>query len=282
MQFNRSLDEEYTRLEQAALEERERLRAERDAPELKPEAGEESKTVAVAASLLRDGKPITIAAAVLLLEVYCLPRLKTKPSDGGVRRELEKAERSLWRRKLAELIFQRAREDRFNLIDPILGIPISRPPDPDQWWLIEPGAFEIIKSEVIWHPASPTVIMPPIQGGDFEAISNTLANDHEPAVLPAVIEGAMPLIDSGDGEAAASVAMPADAPSVIPMPWKEALPRWLGKQKHETALKLGALELAKAFFKWALKRNVKLPSRPQRMVKTIEKSLRDMREAAGA
>jgi hypothetical protein len=103
---------------------------------------------------------------VLLLEVYCLPRLKTKPSDGGVRREIERAERSLWRRKLAELIFQQARKGRFDPIDPILGIPISRPPDPDQWWFIESGAFEIIKSEVLRRPVSPTVIMPPTEDAD--------------------------------------------------------------------------------------------------------------------
>jgi hypothetical protein len=119
---------------------------------------------------------------------------------------------------------------------------------------------------------------------DFEAASInheiTAAVDQAP-----VIEASASPIERGGGEAAASVdheTTPADAPSVIPMPWKEALPRWLGKQKRETALNLGALPLAKAFFRQAKRLNVKLPSRPQRMVKTIEKSLRDMREAAGA
>jgi hypothetical protein len=118
----------------------------------------------VAASLLRDGKPITVHAAVLLLEIYCLRRFNIKPSDGDIRRKLKKAAKGLWRRKAAELIFQRA-----DLIDPISEGPVSRPLDPDQWWFIEPGAFEIIKSEVVRRPALPTVIMPPIQGGDGEA-----------------------------------------------------------------------------------------------------------------
>jgi hypothetical protein len=159
-------DEEFYQFWQDKADERERLRAERDAPELESEADEERKTVAVAASLLRDGKPITIAAAALLLEVYCIPRLRTKPSDGGVRRELEKADRSLRRSKFAELIFQRAREGLIDLIDPSWEGPISRPQNPDRYWLIEPGAFEIIKSEVVRRPASPTVI---VADGDHAA-----------------------------------------------------------------------------------------------------------------
>jgi hypothetical protein len=151
-------------------DERERLRAEREvAHRPEPEPDEERKTVAVAASLLRDGKPITVHAAVLLLEIYCLRRFNIKPSDSNIRRELKKAAKGLWRRKAAELIFQRAPD----LIDPILEVPIARPPNPGQDWLIEPGAFEIIKSEVVRRPASPTVIMPPIQGSDGEAAAST-------------------------------------------------------------------------------------------------------------
>jgi hypothetical protein len=94
-------------------------------------------------------------------------------------------------------------------------------------------------------------------GGEPEAADKQISN--------ALLGIKSPPIER-DGEAAASV-------DHETMPWKKALPRWLRKQKRETVLKLGALELAKEFFAQETKRGaVKLPSRPQRMVKNNRKN----------
>jgi hypothetical protein len=172
-----SLDEEYNRFVQRALEERERLRAERETRVPEPEPDEGRKTAAAAASLLRDGKRITVQAAAILLAYY-LGLSNAKSNDSNLRYEIRRNTNNMAYRKLEELIFQRAREGRFDLIDPILGTSIAHPQNPDRYWLIEPMAFEVIKSEVVRQPASPTMIIPPIQGDDGEAESAAPANLH--------------------------------------------------------------------------------------------------------
>lgn len=194
-----SLDEEYNRFVQRALEERERLRAERETrvPEPEPEG---RKTAAAAASLLRDGKRITVQAAAILLAYY-LGLSNAKSNDSNLRYEIKRNTNNMAYRTLEELIFQRAREGRFDLIDPILGTSIAHPQNPDRYWLIEPMAFEVIKSDVVRQPASPTMIIPPIQRDDGEAAASadhetTSAGDQAP-----LIEAAAPPIDSRNGKA---------------------------------------------------------------------------------
>ena len=159
---NNSLDEEYRRLlRRGDEEERERLRAEREAhePESEPEPVLREPT---------DEEPITVAAAAWLLHARYIRPLESKPDDSAIHRELRRNHKSLERRELEELILRWGREGLIDLIDPILEIPIARSPDPHRYWLIGPKAFETLR--------------------------NKLANAHEPAVLPepAVIDATVP------------------------------------------------------------------------------------------
>ena len=139
---NNSLDEEYRRLlRRGDEEERERLRAEREAhePESEPEPVLREPT---------DEEPITVAAAAWLLHARYIRPLETKPDDSAIHRELIKNHKGLERRELEELILRWGREGLIDLIDPILEISFARSPDPHRYWLIGPKAFETVRNKL--------------------------------------------------------------------------------------------------------------------------------------
>jgi hypothetical protein len=162
-------DEEFNRFCNAPLEERERLRAEREAahgPELSP-----------ITEWPADEEYIPVWGAARLLQIAFSPRLP-KPNDSQLGRELIRIVTDRERDNNRQEILRWAREGRIHLIHPTLRIPMPRHPDPGPDWFLDKKTFEHVK--------------------------NALANGHEPVVLPepAVIGASASPIDGGAGEAA--------------------------------------------------------------------------------
>jgi hypothetical protein len=163
-------DEEFNRFCNAPLEERERLRAEREAahgPELSP-----------ITEWPEDEEYIPVWGAARLLQIaFSPPALLPKPNNSQLGRELIRIVTDRERDNNMQEILRWAREGRIHLIHPTLRIPMPRHPDPGPDWFMDKKTFEHVK--------------------------NALANGHEPAVLPepAVIEATVPSIDEAGVDA---------------------------------------------------------------------------------